>query len=175
MSRLGVGPLIMTLLVSGCAAGDGADRGEDGAGCAVTEIGDQRGELPNRLMVESSTDRWYGSGDLWAAIPGRDWFALPQPGGGFGIKIGWWRLADGKIQLTADHLDGDGRAAGDVPAGYGASGFQATGVLFDQPGCWLVRGEMGDDVVDFVVMTAPAGSTTSANEAMELQLEGHAP
>jgi hypothetical protein len=41
--------------------------------------------------------------------------------------------------------------AADVPAGYGAEGFQPTGLTFPTTGCWQVVGSVGDASLEFVV------------------------
>jgi len=82
--------------------------------------------------------------------PGR-YRADRYPGGGFYMKIAWWRGVTGKLRIGARRLDGRGRAVGDVPSGYAPSGFQPSGLLFSQLGCWRITGTLQDHHVTFVV------------------------
>jgi hypothetical protein len=43
-----------------------------------------------------------------------------------------------------------------IPAGYGATGFQSTGIRFPSAGCWEVTGRVGDASLSFVTLVVPA-------------------
>lgn len=74
-----------------------------------------------------------------------------NPDGSIGMKFGWWRIASGKLGITGRRLDGAAPpASGDVPDGYGASGFQASGVTFPTEGCWEITGNVGSATLTFV-------------------------
>ena len=73
------------------------------------------------------------------------------PGGVF-EKFGWVRLKEGRLTLEARRLDGPAPPAlVSVPDGYGALGFQASGITFPTPGCWEITGRTADQLVRFVV------------------------
>jgi hypothetical protein len=68
------------------------------------------------------------------------------------VKLGWWRLAEGRLTLSAARADGGkGTATTEVPLGYAPTGFQPTGVLFSRPGCWRVTGTLNDTEVTFLI------------------------
>jgi hypothetical protein len=74
-------------------------------------------------------------------------------------KLPWWRLVPGHLTLSGRRLDAPGPPLiPDVPAGYGPGGFQASGVIFPQPGCWRITGQLAGTSVTFValVTTTPA-------------------
>jgi len=67
------------------------------------------------------------------------------------MKWPWWRGVRGQLTLEGRRLDGPAapmRAS--IPAGYGLTGFQATGLMFPTPGCWEVTGRVGAESLVFV-------------------------
>lgn len=120
-------------------------------GCDVTEPGDQPTPLPEGVIEASGSTGWYGDGDLWVLVPGRDWTGILQADGTIGMKIPWWRVAEGDLSISAERLDGDGTATASIPDGYGAAGFQASGVTFSTPGCWRVTGTLAATTISFIV------------------------
>ena len=75
------------------------------------------------------------------------------------MKFPWWRGLRGRLVIEGRRLDaGAPPLRAHIPAGYGASGFQATGVIFPTPGCWEVTGHLGDTSLSFVVNVVKIGS-----------------
>jgi hypothetical protein len=107
-------------------------------------------ETPSKMVArDSGSTDWYGGRDLWTALAATTEAAV-LPEGGFSVKIGWWRLADSKLQLRAERLDGPGTAIPDVPDGYGSRGFQASGAVLSALGCWRFTGWTETTEVSFV-------------------------
>lgn len=102
------------------------------------------------------SDYAHGNGKLWV---GGLWPAgVIEAGPGFvnqdgsvGTKFGWWRNVRGHLQITGQRMDLMApplRAS--VPAGYGVTGFQASGVIFPTEGCWRVTAKAGPATLTFV-------------------------
>lgn len=73
--------------------------------------------------------------------------AVLRADGSIRRKLGWWRLAEGRLRITGRRLDAPAAASrADVPDGYGSSGFQTSGVLFPTEGCWQVEGQVEGQV-----------------------------
>ena len=98
----------------------------------------------------------YGNGKLWVGglWPGGVINADLQfvdANGAVGMKFGWWRAVPGKLRITGRRLDAPAPPAqGDVPDGYGETGFQASGVTFPTEGCWQITGKVGATTLSFV-------------------------
>jgi|KBSSwiStaDraftv2_1062776.scaffolds.fasta_scaffold43135_6 hypothetical protein len=98
----------------------------------------------------------YGNDVLWVGglWPGGVLAAEPafvDPDGSVHMKFGWYRIATGSLTITGRRLDGPAPAlTADVPEGYGASGFQSSGVRFPVEGCWEVTGHVGTGSMSFV-------------------------
>lgn len=85
--------------------------------------------------------------------------AFVNADGSIGMKFGWWRIASGRLEITGRRLDGSAPAvSGDVPDGYGATGFQASGITFPTEGCWEITGTVAGASLTFVtfVVKVPA-------------------
>ena len=81
-----------------------------------------------------------------------------EPGGYLGMKWPWWRVADGTLTVDGRHLDGSaGPLRAHIPSGYGADGFQSSGLLFAGPGCWEVTARVGDKSLSFVTLVTKEG------------------
>ena len=68
-------------------------------------------------------------------------------------KWAWYRYVPGELTIEGRRLDAPApplRAS--VPDGYGATGFQVSGLDFPTPGCWEVTGRVGDASLTFVVL-----------------------
>jgi hypothetical protein len=67
------------------------------------------------------------------------------------MKFPWWRMVRGRLRITGRRLDASAPPLHSyVPAGYGPTGFQATGVTFPTEGCWKVTGTVGHSSLTFV-------------------------
>lgn len=124
--------------------------------------------LPNGSTPpgERPTRTHHGNGSLWTVLwpegtvvfrPGGPGFVLED--GSLQMKFPWWRGLRGRLVIEGRRLDaGAAPLRAHIPAGYGASGFQATGVIFPTPGCWEVTGHLGDTSLSFVVNVVKIGS-----------------
>ena len=131
------------------------------AGCPVT----RPGGVPLPPEVAAATHLIFGAGTRGEGLYGRPGGALWVGGlpdtGALGIepgtraswKLGWWRGRDGRLTLAGGRLDAPGPPmAVSVPDGYGARGFQATGVVFPSEGCWEILGRAGGEELRLVVL-----------------------
>lgn len=80
-------------------------------------------------------------------------------------KWAWYRYVPGRLTIEGKRLDAPApplQAA--IPDGYGALGFQVSGISFPTPGCWEVTGRVGDASLTFVVLVVladPADATVA--------------
>ena len=107
-------------------------------------------------------ERAYGNGKLWVGGLGED--GVIRAGrhfvtrdGGVEWKLGWWREVPGRLEISGRRIDAPAPPVRSrVPAGYGRTGFQSSGVLFPTDGCWRLTGRVGQTALTFVVsVTAP--------------------
>jgi hypothetical protein len=57
----------------------------------------------------------------------------------------------GKLSIEGRSLHRPGlHLSADIPDGYGMTGFQATALVFPEPGCWEVTAHSGDATLTFV-------------------------
>jgi hypothetical protein len=105
----------------------------------------------------------YGNGKLWV---GGLWpHGVIAASGDFvdrhgrvGMKFGWWRKAPGRLHITGWRLDALAPPLrADVPAGYGATGFQSSAVTFTTEGCWEVTGTVSRTSLTFVTFVIKKG------------------
>jgi len=98
----------------------------------------------------------YGDGKLWV---GGLWphgvldvdRSFVARDGSVRMKFGWWRAVPGKLRITGRRLDAPAPPAkAEVPAGYGRTGFQASGVIFPTEGCWEITGTLPTTSLTFV-------------------------
>ena len=67
------------------------------------------------------------------------------------MKFPWWRLVSGELEITGTRLDAPAPPLRSiVPAGYGPTGFQASGVIVPTEGCWRITGRAGTGTLTFV-------------------------
>jgi len=86
---------------------------------------------------------------------------LPQDGtmligpGGDGVKLGWIRLTNGPLAVSAQRLDVPGTVRVDMADNYGNSGLQVSGIRFLAAGCYSVTGSVaGAAPLTFVTRVA---------------------
>lgn len=78
--------------------------------------------------------------------------ATVEEDGSIHAKVGWWRGVPGRLRIAGRRLDGTAPPLdAHVPSGYGARGFQPTGLVFPTVGCWEVVGRVGVVRLRFVV------------------------
>jgi hypothetical protein len=112
-----------------------------------------RGVSPDQLFGWEAS---YGNGKLWVGGLWPGGVIKAGPGfvdrhGAVSMKFGWWRAVAGKLRITGRRLDAPAPPArGSVLDGYGATGFQASGVTFPTEGCWEVTGRVGVTALTFV-------------------------
>jgi hypothetical protein len=79
-----------------------------------------------------------------------------KPDGSVSIKQGWWRGQGvrGRVRIRAWRLDAPAPRVDRTipPAGYGLTGFQATGLELPATGCWKVTGSVGAASLTFVTL-----------------------
>jgi len=67
------------------------------------------------------------------------------PDGALSMKFGWTRGVPGKLNVTGRRLDAEAPPLRiDIPCCYGATGFQASALIFSTPGCWEVNAQIDD-------------------------------
>ncbi len=109
---------------------------------------------------EQPSPDYYGNGQLWTVLwpAGKVIFEPGGPGtinadGSLGMKWGWWRGVEGPLTIEGRRLDAPAPPLGHtIPNGYGASGFQAAGLIFPTEGCWEVTGKVGAAELTFVTL-----------------------
>lgn len=133
--------------------------------CPVTKPGTGPEDVPPEWFFGWSSS--YGNGDLWVGglWPGGVIVAGPEfvrPDGSIGMKFGWWRRTHGDLSITGRRLDAAGQPLqGEVPEGYGGTGFQASAVIFPTEGCWEVTGRVGSISLTFVTFVAREAESAS--------------
>ena len=72
-----------------------------------------------------------------------------------GVKLGWIRLKDGPLTVSAQRLDVPGTVRVDMADNDGNSGLQVTGIRFHATGCYSVTGSVaGGAPLTFVTRVA---------------------
>jgi hypothetical protein len=78
--------------------------------------------------------------------------------GSLEMKFPWTRYIKGQLTIDGHRLDGSAPPLrAHIPAGYGDTGFQSTGLIFPTPGCWEVTGHVGKGRLTFVTRVAKIG------------------
>jgi hypothetical protein len=127
----------------------------EAAGCPVTT---PRPTPPDLDLFGSSVA--YGNVYLWVGGLGDGGVidadsSFVQPDGSISWKLGWYRLSPGTLTIAGTRLDQPAPPLrADIPSGYGAEGFQASGVIFPTPGCWQITGTVGQHQLPFVPYVA---------------------
>lgn len=107
-------------------------------------------EVPPEIGMTDGRDL-YGNEALWVALPANGEFT-PVAGAPPARKFMWWRLVEGALSIDGQLLSAPNvKAIAEIPSGYGAIGFQATGIEFPQPGCWEVVGRVANSELRFVI------------------------
>ena len=144
--RISVAPayFLAALLLAAC----GQLSVTDEIPCPVT---DPNGSTP---PGEQPSEYYHGNSELWTALwpNGTVVFSPSGPGeiredGSLAMKFPWWRGSGvrGKLEIKGHRLDGESSPAhGEIPSGYGDTGFQASGIVFPSSGCWEITGRVAD-------------------------------
>ena len=118
----------------------------------------------------------YGNAQLWVGALGPDGVIeapadMVNKDGSIGWKFGWWRVASGELTISGRRVDGPAPPArGDVPSGYGPSGFQASGVTFPTEGCWEITGHVGSATLTFVIFVIKRLGGVSASASCDARI-----
>lgn len=106
---------------------------------------------------EKASPTFYGNGKLFTTLWPEGTVVFEQggpgemrPDGSLSMKWPFWR-ASGTLRIGGRSLHRPGlRVTADIPDGYGDSGFQATGLIFPEPGCYEVTATAGGATLSFV-------------------------
>ena len=136
--------------------------------CPITQPG---GKQPPEIadlgrMDGLGNDALWVSLVMWSEQPGivevpNDSHLLPD-GTVQEMKWAWYRYEPGKLTIEGRRLNAPAPPLiGDVPAGYGLTGFQVGGLTFPTDGCWEITGTVGSKgSLTFVVQVIyPKGFT----------------
>jgi hypothetical protein len=138
---------LVALAFAGCGYSNAADA------CRPTAPG---GDAPKGFNYGSdrlAVALWPAGNLVAGTLPDGGSYADIQPDGSIVAKLGWWRGAEGALEISAERTDADAPPLrADIPGGYGPTGFQATGVTFASAGCWDVTGRVGDEQLTFTVL-----------------------
>ena len=128
--------------------------------CPVTRPGPTHSTRPNDFSAAAFN---YGTRllrvQLWpkgtlvaGVLPDGGAWATVNADGSIAAKLGWWRGASGKLVIRGRRLDAPAPTLRThIPVGYGARGFQPSGLTFPTPGCWRITGAVGRGRLTFVV------------------------
>jgi hypothetical protein len=102
----------------------------------------------------------HGNGKLWTVLPLDGKLLIPTDvmsyHHGLWEKFWWWRGVRGPLTIRGRRLDARATPLQpQIPAGYGMTGFQASGISFPTEGCWEVTGTAGGSELTFVVLVRP--------------------
>jgi hypothetical protein len=90
---------------------------------------------------------------LAGRLPDGGYYAEVSLDGSIEAKLGWWRGEEGALRVEGERLDASAPPLlASIPAGYGPTGFQPTGLTCPTEGCWEVRGSVGRTRLSFVVL-----------------------
>lgn len=130
----------------------GTDALAANGGCPVT--------LPNGNGPPAEAPLAHGNGALATAL-WPDGIVRPRPewvhaDGAIDVKWPWYRLTvEGELEIIGRRLDDDAPPlVAEIAAGYGDTGFQATGLRFSSGGCWEVTARVGSASLSFVTFVA---------------------
>jgi len=167
-----IGALICMLLtvatISAASAGSPATPSPAATepNCPITKPGGkQPPEIANLGRMDGiANDALWVSLVMWSEQPGivevpDDSHLLPD-GTVQEMKWAWYRYTPGKLSIEGHRLDAPAPPLiGEVPDGYGPTGFQVSGITFPSDGCWEITGRLGGTVsLTFVVQVIyPAG------------------
>lgn len=114
---------------------------------------------------EQASPGFHGNGLLWTGLwpDGRVIFEPGGPGeigadGSLTMKWWWWRGLEGALTISGRRLDRPAAPLlASIPEGYGSGGFQASALVFSEPGCWEVTASVGEASLSFVTLVVRVG------------------
>lgn len=115
---------------------------------------------PEDSAVQGTSDYSYyfvnADSTIWASAWWTGWEEeYPLRAGEEGNKVGWFRPAGVKLEITGQRLDGQAPPLeAHVPCCY-PTRFQATGLYFPTEGCWEVTARAADSLLSFIVRVEP--------------------
>ncbi len=128
--------------------------------CPVTQPPENR-FIPSKPYPEYPYpgEFWYGSDDLWTALPDNHTWPMGQ-------KVFFWRYdyywldeTEPELTVSAQRLDGEAPPATVFRAtnGYNpeTESFMLSGIEFPTSGCWEITGQYGEVSLTFVVWVSP--------------------
>jgi len=149
----------ISVALIGCTGGSARYRPRpvvmaDARRCPVTIGHPVPRTAPWRELLFGSSSA-YGNRSLWvgALWPHGVVIITPDnvgPDGRLGMKFGWYRLTSGFLMISGRRLDVPAPPLSATTAGYGLTGFNASGVYFPTEGCWQVTGRVGGTALTFV-------------------------
>lgn len=148
--RWGLVVAVMCAAPPGCANSSEKPSTPPAPQCA----GSSTASVPREVEAALGAGRYATDGRLFVRIPDSSW--LTQEAGGVLLKLPWYRLVPGKVRASATHeLDGH-EIPFNVDEGYGDRGVQPSSVIFPAPGCWELRGALGESRVSLRVRVPEA-------------------
>jgi hypothetical protein len=159
---------ILTLGPSGCGSSDTGPEGTPPA--ASPTASPTASSVPivctptkpdgNGPPGEPASSLYYGSGGLRTVLWPRGTIVFEpggpgeiRPDGSLVMKVPFWRDEGvvGNLVITGRSLHREGLGmTGEVPEGSGGEGFQASALVFPEPGCWEVTATAGSASMTFV-------------------------
>ena len=138
----------------------GAARTDGRAACEVTR---PNGDIPPGQAGNPGAERapYFGNGRLWTVLPDEGAIRrAKRPDGSIAEKVPWWRGVRGRLTIIGRRLDGPAPPLrAHIPAGYGQTGFQATGLIFPTTGCWALTAAAGAAQLRLVIAVVDADAS----------------
>lgn len=152
--------LALSIIACGSGASGAPSASAGAANCAWTKPGNVTPRLPvtradqNESVTRDGVALFAHFNETLAVRLPADGTMLIGPGGD-GAKLGWIRIRDGVLAVTAKRLDVPGTVRVDHADNYGNSGLQVTGIRFPGAGCYEVTGSVaGGPPLTFVTRVA---------------------
>jgi hypothetical protein len=115
-------------------------------------------------VVDGGRSVAYANGSLEVVLWPESKFVFAPDGPGFmdqdgalGMKVGWWRFRQGRLQIRGRRLDGDAGPARAYIYDYEDTGFQPIYLVFPTPGCWEITGSVAGSSLTFVTLVEKIG------------------
>jgi hypothetical protein len=140
---------LTALALAGCGGAKTA------TGCRPTVPGGDTAKGFNYGSDRLAVELWPHGVLVAGPLPGGGSYAEINPDGSIAAKLGWWRGAEGPLQITGHRTDATAPPLrAHIPNGYGPTGFQATLLTFASTGCWHVSASVADQRLTFTVLVS---------------------